>query len=311
MITFADTNVFEYTMKQYNFILAPLRGYTNKEYRYVLTKNFKYISSCYMPFFSVTDSIPTKFSKYMGAFTEDELNHNISYQVVPQIIGNKPASVAGFCMLLRDNGFPVINFNLGCPMPQITKKTRGCGLLPHPDMIRSILDEVFKIDGINFSVKIRLGLKSKDEILSVIPVLNDYPLDSVTVHPRLSTDRYEGVSDIDTFGTILPSIKSKVIYNGDIVDNESFKRITSRFAELDTFMIGRGLLYKPFLTEELQSETDFSYEERIERFQSFYADLLEALKGKQNYMSQIKAYWAYFKNLYKDGEERYKRIVKS
>ena len=203
------------------FQLAPLRGYTNKEYRYAITKNFKGISECVMPFFSVTDNLPAKFSKYACCFTDDELKHECNYTVIPQLIGNNPKALAGFCIMLRDNGFHNINMNLGCPMPQITKKKRGSGLLPHPDTIDSILDEIFKVDGIEFSVKVRLGMKNKSDLASVIPVLNKYPLNSVIVHPRLASDKYEGVVDLEAMKEYFLEFKMKVIYNGDIVDNQS------------------------------------------------------------------------------------------
>lgn len=292
------------------FQLAPLRGYTNKEYRYAITKNFKGISECVMPFFSVTDNLPAKFSKYACCFTDDELKHECNYTVIPQLIGNNPKALAGFCIMLRDNGFHNINMNLGCPMPQITKKKRGSGLLPHPDTIDSILDEIFKVDGIEFSVKVRLGMKNKSDIASVIPVLNKYPLNSVIVHPRLASDKYEGVVDLEAMKEYFPEFKMKVIYNGDIVDNQSFGKVRQLFPSVDTFMIGRGLLYKPFLTEELINGQDYSYTERLNLFNNFYADLLAAMNGKQNLSSHIKAYWFYFKDLYEDGEERYRKIVR-
>lgn len=292
------------------FQLAPLRGYTNKEYRYAITKNFKGISECVMPFFSVTDNLPAKFSKYACCFTDDELKHECNYTVIPQLIGNNPKALAGFCIMLRDNGFHNINMNLGCPMPQITKKKRGSGLLPHPDTIDSILDEIFKVDGIEFSVKVRLGMKNKSDLASVIPVLNKYPLNSVIVHPRLASDKYEGVVDLEAMKEYFPEFKMKVIYNGDIVDNQSFGKVRQLFQSVDTFMIGRGLLYKPFLTEELINGQDYSYTERLNLFNNFYADLLAAMNGKQNLSSHIKAYWFYFKDLYEDGEERYRKIVR-
>ena len=292
------------------FQLAPLRGYTNKEYRYAITKNFKGISECVMPFFSVTDNLPAKFSKYVCCFTDDELKHECNYTVIPQLIGNNPKALAGFCIMLRDNGFHNINMNLGCPMPQITKKKRGSGLLPHPDTIDSILDEIFKVDGIEFSVKVRLGMKNKSDLASVIPVLNKYPLNSVIVHPRLASDKYEGVVDLEAMKEYFPEFKMKVIYNGDIVDNQSFGKVRQLFPSVDTFMIGRGLLYKPFLTEELINGQDYSYTERLNLFNNFYADLLAAMNGKQNLSSHIKAYWFYFKALYEDGEERYRKIVR-
>lgn len=292
------------------FQLAPLRGYTNKEYRYAITKNFKGISECVMPFFSVTDNLPAKFSKYACCFTDDELKHECNYTVIPQLIGNNPKALAGFCIMLRDNGFHNINMNLGCPMPQITKKKRGSGLLLHPDTIDSILDEIFKVDGIEFSVKVRLGMKNKSDLASVIPVLNKYPLNSVIVHPRLASDKYEGVVDLEAMKEYFPEFEMKVIYNGDIVDNQSFGKVRQLFPSVDTFMIGRGLLYKPFLTEELINGQDYSYTERLNLFNNFYADLLAAMNGKQNLSSHIKAYWFYFKDLYEDGEERYRKIVR-
>ena len=293
------------------FWLAPLRGYTNKEYRYALTKNFQGLESCCMPFISVTENFNVNFKKYEHNFTDDELHFKNNYKLVVQLIGKSPTALAGFTEMLCDNGFCNVNLNLGCPMPQITRKMRGSGLLPHVDVIRQILDNVLRIDDVKFSLKVRLGFKNNHDLLNMTEMLNDYPLDCVIIHPRTATDMYDGKLDTEMMKEVVKLLKHKVIYNGDIVDNESFTKAKSQFPTIDTFMIGRGLLYKPFLLEELLQGYDHGYDERIEKFQVFYDDLLAAMANNQNLKSHVKAYWHYFKDLYKDGEERYKVIVRS
>ena len=296
-------------MTNSKFFLAPLRGLTGREFRQALTKYFSGISACVMPFFSVTDNIANRFSKYSDCFTEDELTHCCDYQVIPQIIGNNANAISAFCKMLQDNGFNNVNFNMGCPMPQITKKMRGSGLLPHPDVIRSILDNVFLLDGLHFSIKLRLGLKDMEEIFPVISVMNDYSLDYVIVHPRLATDKYGGDVNLKTFEHVMSETHHSIVYNGDITDNNSFHNIAMQFPKIKSYMIGRGLLYKPFLVEELIAGKEMSYDERILRFEEFYSYFIEIMKIKHNYCSHVKAYWKYFKEIYSDGEERYQKII--
>lgn len=63
-------------------------------------------------------------------------------RVIPQILGNSPEDFIAMGNVLYDLGYRCINWNLGCPFPQVAKKFKGSGLLPHPDRVDAFLERV-------------------------------------------------------------------------------------------------------------------------------------------------------------------------
>ena len=234
-------------------ILAPMQGLTEMIFRRVYEHCFPgAIPLAVSPFIALTRNL--RFSTD-NAQIRDILpeNNRGSIPVIPQILGKEPDEFVLLANHLYDLGYSEVNWNMGCPMRAVTAKHRGCGLMPYPDEVKAILDHVIpQLQG-RLSVKVRLGLKSKNEIFAMLPVLNDYPLSSITIHPRLGRQQYTGVPDLDTFGEVLPLTKHPVIYNGDLCTPDDIRRIRLRFPQVADIMVGRGILYRPTLPLEIAS----------------------------------------------------------
>ena len=176
--------------------------------------------------------------------------NNGSIPITPQILGKEPEEFIALANKLYDMGYGEVNWNIGCPMRNITGKHRGSGILPYPEEVRAVLDAVMPELKPQLSVKMRIGLRHKEEIFQLVPVLNDYPLASVTIHPRLGRQQYTGVPDMETFGEVLPLIKHPVIYNGDIKTKSDIEQIKEKYPTVADIMVGRGILYNPTLAIE-------------------------------------------------------------
>lgn len=273
-------------------ILAPMQGLTEVLFRRVYEECFPgAIQKAVSPFLSLTHNLQysgVESAKYSDVLPE---NNEGSIPLIPQILGKEPEEFVALGNMLYDMGYQEVNWNMGCPMRKVTAKHRGSGILPYPDEIRTILDNVLPRLKPRLSVKVRLGLKSSAEIFAVIPVLNQYPLVSVTIHPRLGRQQYSGVPDLDTFGEVLPTCVHPVIYNGDICTAADARRIKERFPSISDIMIGRGVLYSPTLPLQIAGdECDIDNMSR-----HFVRRLMEEIdKSYHNYESKIrktKEYW--------------------
>ena len=292
------------------FSLAPLRGITGKEFRTALTHNYTGIDVCMLPFFSITENTLPKFKNFTAGFTDEELLLKCNYLTIPQLIGNDPPALARVSKMFVDNGFPNININLGCPMPQITKKKRGSGLLIHPDIIERILNELTKVEGLTLSLKVRLGLKTSDDIFNLVEMFNSFPIDEIYVHPRLAIDRYEGNVRLDESDKLLKLLNHKRIYNGDIVSLEFFDMIKERYDSINSFMVGRGLVANPALVEEIISGKSLGKDEKLKRFKEFYKELVFQLERRTNDpLPMLKSYWQYFCCNFDEPESIYRKMV--
>lgn len=289
---------------------APLQGFTDYRYRTLFNKHFSGIDLFYAPY----------IRKQKGEIKRSMLNdidskNNEGIELVPQIMTNSPEEFVELCTLLQNLGYKNINWNLGCPYPMVTNRTLGSGLLPHPELLQSILSKAIPKINCSPSIKMRLGLFNPNEIITLIPILNRYPIDYIILHPRIGKQLYKEKSDINAFKAILPNIKSEVGYNGDIHNLEDFIRIKKDLPEINRFMIGRGLLANPFLAEEIKSGLAISKEEKIKRLFSFHQDLVEqfsaTLSGDHQVLNRLKPYWEYFSNTCESPHKAHKRIKKS
>lgn len=271
-------------------ILAPMQGLTELLFRRVYEECFPGAFAYAMsPFLSLTHGNLAEAWKKIDDVLPDA-NHG-SMPVIPQILGKEPQEFVELGNRLYDLGYDEINWNMGCPMRKVAGKQRGSGLLPHPDLVASILDSVVPHLRPRLSVKMRLGLRSKDEIFALIPILNNYPLASVTVHPRLGRQQYNGVPDLDTFGQVLPLFRHAVIYNGDIRSAADAHRIMERFPAVADLMIGRGVLYRPTLPLEIAGMTDIPSERSRHFVLRLMHEIDRQLPTEQSRIRKTKEYW--------------------
>ena len=289
-------------------ILAPLRGFTDYIFRNTFCRHFDGFDSALAPFISAISAARCK-----PVHIRDLLPENNQYlPVVPQIMTNQAQDFLSLARLLEDMGYMTVNWNLGCPYPMVAKKKRGCGLLPHPELIDAFLEHVCAELPDRISIKMRLGRYQKKEIERLIPILNRYPLVEVIIHPRTGKQMYTGEVDLDAFENCLPDIRHHVVYNGDIDSLKKFKDVSERFEDrISDWMIGRGALIDPFLPVAIKSGYDDS-NNKLERFKVFYQDLFEGygriLQGPGHLLDRMKGFWKYFSKAFSDGRRIEKKV---
>lgn len=291
------------------FWLAPLHGITYYYYRNILFQHSAGMGKVITPFFPAHLFDKLNVKKWIDLSKEN----NPYLPVIPQLMGNNPQAMVDTALALHDVlGFQKVNWNVGCPMNQIVRKQRGCGLMPFSETIESVVKVITQKTNISFSVKLRLGLKDPKEGLEIIKILNNYPIDSVIIHPRLGVQQYDGSVDLDRFEKMYQISQHPVIYNGDIIDIESFQKLKARFPEINEWMIGRGILRNPFLVEELQKGERLSQSERFERFFKFYTALKDSyflLRGDQAALPKLKELWKYMATFFNLSDAQLKRLL--
>lgn len=271
-------------------ILAPMQGLTELMFRKVYHRCFPgALDYAISPFLSLTHGNLTEaWEKIDDVLPEPNRD---SIPVIPQILGKEPVEFIDLANRLFDIGYTEINWNIGCPMRRVTAKHRGSGILPYPDEVDRILGQVIPHLKPRLSVKMRLGLKSPDEIFNLIPVLNNYPLLNVTIHPRTGRQQYTGQVDLDTFSRALPLLHHKVIYNGDICSPADYRRISQRFPSIQEFMIGRGILYDPLLPLKIKNGQPDNPAATLHFVQELLNAIQELPIREESRMRKTKEYW--------------------
>lgn len=291
------------------FWLAPLHGITNSQFRNCLNRHIDGLSMAVTPFLAVIDKAQAQVRKWNDIQPEN----NVGMKIIPQLIGNKPEQFVDTISALQQFGYQRFNWNIGCPSGQVVRHQRGCGLMPQPDRVEAVVRRVVEETDCRFSVKMRLGLRSVDEGLEIIERLNRYPLDFVAVHPRLGVQQYDGMPDLDTFQKIYKNCRHPLVYSGDITDIESYQKIVSQFPDIQSCMLGRGVLKNIFLAEELLQKKSIPIEEKDRRFKNFYDDFVETMvpvRGEHGTLSNLKELWHYFAHFFQLSPEKLQHLLR-
>ena len=197
-------------------ILAPLRGVTVRCFRRIFAGVIAEVgfTEIVTPFVSAAPGVdPLSDRELRGGSSADP----VGLRVTPQFIGKDPDSFA-FCLTrIREAGYETADLNCGCPFPMVRRKGRGSGLLRSPDTLRRMLEAGCTVMGEGrLSVKARLGVDRPDELIELMPLLNEFPLRFLTVHARTARQMYEGAVDMKALEAIRAVARMPVVANGDI-----------------------------------------------------------------------------------------------
>jgi len=291
--------------------LAPLQGYTEFLFRNAYARHFKGIDKTIAPFLPSGLGQTVKHQRIKDLWKE----HNGLMPVDPQILGKSAPEIVPVAKYLFNYGYDTMNINMGCPIPAIRAKMRGSGILAYPEMVEMLLEKLFIELQNKISLKIRLGNESADEIKQLIPVINQFPIKELIIHPRVGTQMYEGNVDLESFSWCIENAKAPLVYSGDIFDLETFRKLQTQFPRIDKWMIGRGLLFSPFLPEILKRNDCGWVKNELNRFWEFHEDLEQQIltyrDRPKNQLNKLKEYWRYFSQAFQDSEYHFYQISRA
>ncbi len=193
-------------------ILAPLRGVTIRAFREAFARPIAEagFTEAFTPFISALPGVdPLKSPELRGG--EETL------EITPQFIGKDPASLAECLKRTKGAGYDTADLNCGCPFPMVRNKGRGSGILRSPDTLRRMLEVGCEVMGAGkFSIKTRLGVERNDELLKLLPMIDEFPLRFIVVHARNARQMYSGETDPGALAFLRESAKTPIVANGDL-----------------------------------------------------------------------------------------------
>ncbi len=288
--------------------LAPLQGLTDYIFRNTFNKYFTGIDLSYSPFLR-TEKGEIKKSKLKDVLPEN----NKGLKLIPQVLTNNSKDFLYIVRILNDMGYDEINWNLGCPFPMVVKQDMGSGMLQYPERIKQILNEIFPIINCKLSIKMRNGYDNDKSILEILPILNDYKLTEIIIHPRTGNQMYKGSVNLDIFKQCLKISSHNISYNGDINNIENFQHFHNILPEINSIMIGRGILANPFLASQIKElEQPDNKKEIISKFHdSLFEQYCSALSGDSHIINKMIPLWEYLSTSFTNSKKVFKTIKKS
>ena len=267
--------------------LAPLQGLTTVELRNLHEKYFGGVDAHFTPFIRLEKGALRKRD------VRDIENSTVS-RLIPQVLAANADELEKIIEFLMPLGCKEIDLNCGCPFPPVCSKGRGAGILARQNVFAEMIDSLSQYKDISFSIKLRLGLNSADEIKELVHVINSSVLKFVTLHPRIAKDRYKGVLRMEDFANFISECKKPVVFNGEIRTKQDYDKTVSDFPDLYGIMIGRGLIANPNLANEISGISESLSKEKFMAFHDELKDALtQRLEGEQQTLSHLLPYWEY------------------
>jgi nifR3 family TIM-barrel protein len=182
--------------------------------------------------------------------------------------------------------FDIIDYNMGCPAPHVTKQMAGGALLQEINLTQQIFTTLVNAVKKPVTLKIRLGVTDASRYLfkDIAQIAEDEGIEMITLHPRTVNQGYSGNADWKMIKELKEISNIPIVGNGDITSPEDAKKMIDE-TNCDYVMIGRGAMGNPFLFEQINDYLKtgaykyYSFKNRLDSFFE-YLHLTEQYKIK-------------------------------
>ncbi|WP_051250569.1 tRNA dihydrouridine synthase DusB [Paenibacillus harenae] len=222
-------------------VLAPMAGVCNPAFR-LIAKEFGTGLVCAE---MVSDKAILHGNKRtMEMLFVDEREKPLSLQIFG---GDRESLVEAAKVVDQQTNADIIDINMGCPVPKVTKCDAGARWLLDPNKIYEMVSSV--VDAVQKPVTVKMRIGWDDE--HIYAVQNAQAVEraggkAVSVHGRTREQLYTGKANWDIIKDVKDAVSIPVIGNGDVFSPEDAKRLLEHTG-CDGVMIGRGALGNPWM----------------------------------------------------------------
>jgi len=292
-----------------NIFLAPMAGVTDMPFRVLCREQ-----GCGLAY---TEMVSAK-----GMYFNDEKSFSLTMideaekPACVQIFGSDPDVMAEVAGRLNKSGASIIDINMGCPTPKITKNGEGSALMLKPGLAAEIVKSVSEASEKPVTVKIRKGWDDGSiNAVEIAEIAEKNGAKAVTVHGRTREQFYGGKADWGIIRRVKEAVTIPVIGNGDVFKPEDAARMLSETG-CDAVMVGRGAQGNPWIFRSIKSYLEKgriipgpSAGERID-MAIRHMDMLVALKGEHTGIREMRKHIAWYVKGMRGGAQFREKVFK-
>jgi tRNA-dihydrouridine synthase len=149
-------------------------------------------------------------------------------------------------------GADLIDLNMGCPVPKVTKTGAGAALLSDPDTAVAVARAAGEGSGLPVTVKLRASRRiGQAEGLDVAKrLVAEAGVAGITFHPRSAQVRHAGTPDYDLAARLVEALDVPVVVSGGMQGADHIRWVFEHTG-CAAVMLARGALGNPWLFEEV------------------------------------------------------------
>ena len=234
------------------FVVAPMAGMTDTAFRRLVKRQ----GGCGLV---VTEMVSSEGlvrgidrTLEYAEYTEEERPVSI------QIFGGDPAKMAAAAQIVEGMGADIVDINMGCPVPKISKHNAGCSLMRDPAHATDVVAAMVKAVRIPVTVKMRAGWNDASRNAAELASrLQDAGAAAVTIHGRTAEQSYKGLADWNLVRDVAAQLSIPVLGSGDCVEPEHVVEKLGRVATeplqptgISGVLVGRGVLRNPWILSQ-------------------------------------------------------------
>ena len=253
-----------------NFFLAPMAGYTNYPFRTMCESLGAGLT--------FTEMVSAKGLHYKNEETRLLLYHGAGAHMRPlavQLFGSDPDIMREACESEELKDFDLVDINMGCPMPKVTRNGEGSALMDNMSLAEKIISACVK-SGKRISVKFRTGVVPERKVTrEFAKMCEGAGASMITVHGRTTDKIYAGPCDFAEIAAAKEAVGIPVVANGGVWNKKDADKILKNTGA-DAVMVARAALYNPRVFCEItgteQPPLYPLFKEQMEKTRALYGD---------------------------------------
>jgi len=286
--------------------LAPMASITNAPFRQICREcGSGYVTTEEIDAVSLVNNKSEKTKKIIEYYPEEK-------PIAMQLLGNDAKYLAEASKILEDIGADIIDINMGCPVPKITKKGKGVALMKDINKTAKLINHVRKNTTLPLTVKIRSGWDQNNlNALEFSKMLEQEGVDAITIHPRSRLQQFTGMSKWEIISEIVSSVRIPVTGSGDVKSLLSAKSMMKKTL-CNSVMIGRGSIGNPWIfNQQYLNLNDIQRETYKKNIIIKHIDLIRNFFYGNQLDMQIKKQLSFYAKGFKHAREFRKNLFNS